>query len=121
MKTDYSRMPQAYPRGGSGTLRIDCDGEIMGPAHRARRAEVDEWLQEVGAVVIQVEDLGAALEARERGGEVVWCATLNATLPPRPETVSVLDLLDYSDPAGVAAEATTAAHLARVALGEVGR
>ena len=77
-----------------------------------RRAEVDAWLQQVGAAVIQVQDLGAALEAREVGSRLVEFSTraLHHASPLYPWTLPVRS---YS-------QASTAAHLARVALG-VGR
>lgn len=69
----------------------------------ARRLEIDAWLQQEGAIVIRVEDLGAALEAQHYGKLAVHLATgAVAYPPPHP---------------GPPLCAIHAAHLARRALG----
>lgn len=74
--------------------------------HCARRAEVDDWLQQVGAVVVQVRDLPRALDANARGAREVERATRGEE-QARSLTGKICGpILD-------------AAHLARVALGEV--
>lgn len=78
-----------------------CDECGMHRANDFRRAEVDAWLREIGAHVVQVKDLGAALVARWKGGVAVEVATAeNSPLLPN-------ERWRHQD----------AAHLARVALG----
>jgi hypothetical protein len=75
-----------------------------GCASELRRREIDTWLSQIGAHVIQVKDLGAAMEARQELQEAICASTY------RPPIVHEL----YSPE-------QLAAHLARVALGEAER
>lgn len=75
-------------------------------ATRLRRAELDSELKAMGAHVIQVKDLEAALEARACGGLAIHLGTCPDLWP---ETRAAFSRND----------AIRAAHLARVALGEV--
>lgn len=80
-----------------------------GQATYYRRREIDQWLSEVGAHVIHVTDLGAALEANHCGRAALFVAHLFAS-HGGPEDGPAWT--DRNVPA------IYAAHLARAALGE---
>jgi hypothetical protein len=95
------------------TYRVEAKHWTLDPAtpqaaSKARSLEIDQWLEEIGAHVIRVKDLGAAMEANHLGRVALYCA------PPRG--------LPASSVVGIKHQATLAAtHLARLALGEAER
>lgn len=80
-------------------------------AYDARRAEIDQWLEEIDAHTIRAQDLGAALEARELGGLAIQQLTSYAT-------GSVIGSLIYGTYQAGRVNAHVAIQHARVALGE---
>jgi hypothetical protein len=80
-------------------------GEVYG-AHKHRRAEVTAWLSQIGAHVIQVKNLGAAMEARAWAGIALQEMTFFGQSIPFPRGDGHLDI-------------RRAVRYARVALGEV--
>jgi hypothetical protein len=76
-----------------------------GCASELRRREIDTWLSQIGAHVIQVKDLGAAMEAREVGGLAVQGVTDTRKRPPASDAMFGLSTI-------------VAIRKARLALGE---
>lgn len=91
----------------------DCDPRFRSTLEAVRRrAELDRELKAMGARVIRVKDLGAALEARDKGAALAEFVTrsLYHSSPLFPWTLPVRSYW----------QGAAAAHLARVALGEGG-
>lgn len=112
------RAKEAAEKAREAWARVEAEADV------SREAEMWEETREMGALTIRVEDLGAALEANEQGRHAVFVAGLASEgkggllYEPRggPDIQGPIVAVF---PNYVHEVSRCAAHLARLALGEV--